>query len=76
MKHHVEHENKFKPQWHKEWYYIHDTYQNGAYKLRNQQGQLLKKTFNSVQLKMFHERSLFEPQVVIEYVDLLSISLS
>jgi len=33
MKHHAEHGNKFKPQWHKEWYYIHDTYQNGAYKL-------------------------------------------
>jgi len=75
MKHHAEHGNKFKPQWHKEWYYIHDTYQNGAYKLRNQQEQLLKKTFNSVQLKMFHERSLFEPQVVIKYVDLLSIPL-
>jgi hypothetical protein len=77
MKHHAEHGNKFKSQWHEEWYYIHETYQNGAYKLRNQQGQLRKKTFNGAQLKLFHERQpLFEPEVVIEYVDPLSISLS
>ena len=70
MKRHAEHGNKFKSQWKEEWYYIHETYQNGAYKLRNRQGQLLKKTFNGVQLKLYHERqNLFEPEVVIEYVD-------
>ena len=77
MKRHAEHGNKFKSQWKEEWYYIHETYQNGAYRLRNQQGQLLKKSINSTQLKTFHERStLFEPEVVIEYVDPLSIPLS
>ena len=77
MKRHVEHGNKFKSQWKEEWYYIHETYQNGAYRLRNQQGQLLKKSINSTQLKTFYERSiLFEPKVVIKYVDLLSIPLS
>ena len=33
MKRHAEHGNKFKSQWKEEWYYIHETYQNGAYKL-------------------------------------------
>ena len=55
MKRHVEHGNKFKSQWKEEWYYIHETYQNGAYRLRNQQGQLLKKSINGIQLKTFHE---------------------
>ena len=67
MKRHAEHGNKFKPQWSTEWYYIHDTYQNGAYKIRSQTGQLLKKTFNAMQLKIYHERKpLFEPEVVID----------
>ena len=74
MKRHVEHGNKFKSQWKEEWHYIHETYQNGAYKLQNQQGQLLKKTFNGAQLKLYHERqTLFEPKIVIEYIDPLQI---
>jgi hypothetical protein len=77
MKQHVIHGDKFKRQWSKDWFYIHDKFSNGTYKLRNQHGQLLKKTFNGIQLKVYHERkTILEPEVVIEYVDPLSIPLS
>lgn len=77
MKQHVTHGDKFKRQWNKDWFYIHETFENGTYKLRNQQGQLLKKKFNSVQLKLFHERrSILEPEVVIEFVDPSNLPLS
>ncbi|CAG8794120.1 7813_t:CDS:1, partial [Racocetra fulgida] len=46
MKQHVTHGNKFQSQWSTEWFYIHETLGNGAYKLRNQHDQLLRKTFN------------------------------
>jgi hypothetical protein len=74
MKQHVTHGDKFKRQWNKDWFYIHDKFSNGTYKLRNQHGQLLKKIFNGIQLKVYHERqTIFEPEVVIDYIDLLSI---
>ena len=70
MKQHVKHGDKFKSQWYSEWFYIHETFSNGTYKLRNQQGQVLKKKFHSNQLKIFHERQpLFKPEVVIDLIE-------
>jgi len=70
MKQHAKHGDKFQSQWYSEWFYIHETFTNGTYKLRNQLGQLLKKKFYSNQLKRFHERQpLFEPEVVIDLIE-------
>ena len=67
MKRHAVHGDKFTPQWSEEWYYVHDDYKNGAYRLRNQRDQLLKKTINGFQLKRFHQRQDFlEPRIIIE----------
>ena len=35
MKQHTKHGDKFRSQWHTEWFYIHETFTNGTYKLRN-----------------------------------------
>ena len=39
---------------------------NGAYKLRNDKGQILKRYYNSDRLEKYYERQNWEPQVVIE----------
>ena len=70
MKQHAKHGDKFQSQWYSEWFYIHETFTNGTYKLQNQLGQLLKKKFHSNQLKRFYERQpLFEPEVVIDLIE-------
>ena len=70
MKQHVTHGNKFQSQWSTEWFYIHETFGNGAYKLRNQQDQLLKKTFNGTQLKYYFDRNDYlEPKIIIEHME-------
>jgi len=33
MKQHAKHGDKFQSQWYSEWFYIHETFTNGTYKL-------------------------------------------
>ena len=47
--------DKFRPQWSKNWYYIHEKAGNNAYKLRNQKGEVLKAPFNGKQLKRYYD---------------------
>ena len=63
-------QQRSKERYDSKWFYIHETFSNGTYKLRNQQGQVLKKKFHSNQLKIFHERQpLFKPEVVIDLIE-------
>jgi len=46
-------------------YYIHEILANGAYKLRTMDRKVLKDPVNSDRLKLYHQRTLPEPIVVI-----------
>jgi len=48
-------------------YYIHHVLGNGAYKLRNQESKVLKKSVHGNRLKLYHHRSEV-PTVIIEYL--------
>ena len=59
--------DKFQPTWSNEWYYIHNYAGYNSYKLRNQNGKILKHSINGRQLKHYHDRQdYFEPQIIIE----------
>jgi hypothetical protein len=59
--------DKFQPSWNSEWYYIHDIAGYNAYKLRTQNGKILKHSINGRQLKHYFDRQdYFEPKIVIE----------
>jgi Integrase zinc binding domain/Integrase core domain len=47
-------------------YFIHETLRNGAYKLRNKEGKVLKRSVHGNRLKLYHSRSEV-PTVVVEY---------
>ena len=67
IKQYTTHGNKFQPQWKTEWYYIHENFKNGTYRIRNQKDQLIKQPINGKQLKQYHDRKdYFEPIIVIE----------
>ncbi|CAB5145838.1 unnamed protein product [Rhizophagus irregularis] len=42
-------------------YYVHETINNGAYKLRTLDGKILKDPINSERLKLYHQRSGGDP---------------
>ena len=46
-------------------YYIHEVLLNGAYKLKEIDGRILKTPVNGEWLKIYHSRENFEPLVVI-----------
>ena len=64
-KSHLHNKRKLEDRW-KGPYYIHDTLGNGAYKLRTLDRKVLKIPINSERLKLYHQRPLPEPYVLIE----------
>jgi hypothetical protein len=45
---------------------IQEKLDNGAYKLRNEEGKILQKYYNSNRLAKYYEKQNWEPIVVIE----------
>ena len=58
------HGDKFREKWTGP-YYIHNTIAPGAYKLRTMDDKILWRTINIERLKRYHERPLWEPQIII-----------
>jgi len=64
-KSHLRDKRKLEDRW-KGPYYIHDILGNGAYKLRTLDRKVLKIPVNSERLKIYHQRPLPEPYVLIK----------
>jgi hypothetical protein len=58
------HGDKFREKW-KGPYYIHNIVAPGAYKLRSMDDKILKGTINANRLKLYFDRPLWEPTIVI-----------
>lgn len=56
---------KLNPKW-KGPYYVHQVLPNGAYKLRTIEGNVLVTPVNGNLLKLYHDRTTWEPMVVIQ----------
>ncbi|RHZ60338.1 hypothetical protein Glove_355g43 [Diversispora epigaea] len=61
---HTSHTGKLEPKW-KGPFYIHNKLNPGVYKLRTLEGKVLLAPINGSLLKMYYERSTWEPQIVI-----------
>ena len=59
------HHEKFSQKW-KGPYYIHQTFDKGAYQLRTMDGKLLKNPYNGDHLKLYREDSGLEPIIIIQ----------
>jgi len=55
---------KLDPKW-KGPYYIHEVIGQGAYKLRTLEGQILKAPSNVINLKLYNDRTEWEPKIYI-----------
>ena len=58
------HHDKFDEKW-KGPFYIHEAYDKGAYKLRNEDGKVLKNPYNDDHLKLYIEFNNLEPIIII-----------
>ena len=47
-------------------YQVHAVLGRGVYRLADMDGSVINKPFNAKRLKLYHQRAMWEPQVIVE----------